>query len=545
MVESMSRNVQKSTRALVAVAMAFLWATAARAEGIEVKKVETGLYQDVFDQNIYREFTSYLHFENLYQKLTGKRTRAQNVNVFDEVPDSAFFTNRHAKKRLPAKEIETGYAETAGPDLSGPLTIIDGKFEGLHPGFFVKDAKGDGYLLKFDDIDNFELQTSAEIIASRFYYAIGYNVPQYTIVTFDADKLVPGPEAQIVDDTGFKKPLTQERLEEYLLFLPQDGQGRYRASASKILPGENMGNFFFYGRRKGDPADRYDHEHRREIRALAVFGSWLNNYDVRESNTLDMLIGQDGQKELKHYLIDFNAALGAATLYPMFTFEHMMDYGEAIKAFLSFGFWEKPWQKRWRVWGSKSDLSPAVGNFESDHFDPESFRVQLPHYAFKYLTAADGFWAAKLITAFSDDDVRAAVHAGQLSDPKDEAYVAETLMKRRDKVGQFWFDQVAPLDEFDMVDGHLRFRNLRKSVPSMKDVKTEYQIDVYGIKNKKKSKLKTFQSGEESIDLKPLMSGQDLIKVVLRASRSEGDGWTLPVMVKIDSSGIIKIRHQD
>jgi len=133
---------------------------------------------------------------------------------------------------------------------------------------------------------------------------IGYNVPQYTVALFAPEKLIPSPEAEIYDDSGFKRRLTPDRLEEYLLFVPQDNQSRYRASASKILSGENKGSLKFQGRRKNDPNDPVDHKQRREIRALRVFSSWVNNYDVRESNSLDMLVNENGQQVLKHYLID-------------------------------------------------------------------------------------------------------------------------------------------------------------------------------------------------------------------------------------------------
>src|SRR3989338_4615324 len=200
------------------------------AKTVEFKEQETGLYRDVFDQNLYYEGVNYLHLDRFYRDVFNKKVCAANVNVFYEVPDSNLFMNRHARTSLSKEDMERGYRETEGRDLSGDLLITSGKFEGLHPGFFVKDAKGDAYLVKFDPVDNFELVTAAEIIVSRFYYAIGYNVPQYTVAEFSPEKLVPGAEAKIVDESGFKKALTQERLEEFLLFVPQTEEGKFRAS---------------------------------------------------------------------------------------------------------------------------------------------------------------------------------------------------------------------------------------------------------------------------------------------------------------------------
>ena len=135
--------------------------SAGAAEAVEFKKNETGLYRDIFDQNVYYEGTSYLRLERIYNTLFFKKERSRNLNLYDEVPDSPFFANRHARKRLSAAELERGYRETDGPDMSGDLLIVDGKFEGLLPHFIVKDAKGDQYLLKFDPADNLELVTSA------------------------------------------------------------------------------------------------------------------------------------------------------------------------------------------------------------------------------------------------------------------------------------------------------------------------------------------------------------------------------------------------
>lgn len=460
----------------------------------EFKKNQTGLYHDIFDQNIYYEGTNMLRLDRLYRKLFGKKSPAVDVNIYDEVPDSDFFVNRHARKPLSLAEMEAGPKETDGPDVTSPMTVIKGKFEGLHPGFFIRDSRGDEYLLKFDPPENLELVTSAEVIASRFYHALGYYIPQYTVAIFTPDKLVPGEGATIIDSTGFKKKLTKEKLEEFLLFIPWDADGKFRASASKILKGKNRGGFNFDGRRKNDLKDTVDHKRRREIRALQVFASWLNNYDGRESNTIDLeIVDENGKHKLIHYLIDFNSTLGAGafgTKPPMFVHEYLLDMGETTKAFLGLGFWEKPWQKRWRETGEQVTSSPAVGYFDNRYFDPAKFKVQLPHYAFKDLTRADGFWAAKQIMAFSDEDIRAAVKAGQYSKPEDAEYIAKILMERRDIVGRYWFNQAAALDRFDVKGDKLVFEDLRIKHHFLDQSVAAYHVEVI-VKNGKKGEKKT------------------------------------------------------
>ncbi len=534
---------------LILVGLASLPAPFARTEEVvEIKKNETGLYRDIFDQNTYYEATNYLHLDRLYRDLFHKKVRSGNVNVFDEVPDSNFFTNRHGRHPLSLVELEKGYHETDGPDLSGDLVVIRGKFEGLHPGFFVKDARGEEYLVKFDPVDFLELATSAEVVASRFYYAIGYHVPQYTIALINPDQFKPGDNAMVYDDTGFKKELTQDRLTEYLLFIPQDTQGRYRASASKILAGVNKGNFSFQGRRKNDPEDLVAHEKRRELRALQVFSSWLSNYDIRESNTLDMLVEKNGRQVLRHYLIDFNTALGSGTSEgkpPMTTHEYMFDYGETTKAFLAFGFWEKTWQKRWREAGEKSSDSPAVGYFDNRYFDPGKFKTQLPHYVFKDLTRADGFWAAKIVMSFTDEDIRTMVKAGEYTRQEDADTIAKILIERRDLIGKYWFAQANPLDGFEISGNQLTFKDLAVDHGFEQAGGTVYHVTALAANGKHGKKIGTAEFENPSIDLTAWTSSAKNLNLMIRTSRAGSTHSGPFVLVEIEDQNITGITHQD
>ena len=57
----------------------------------------------------------------------------------------------------------------------------------------------------------------------------------------------------------------------------------------------------------------------------------------------------------------------------------------------------------------------------------------------------DAFWAARLLAAFDDELIRAAVKSGQFSDPEADAYLAETLITRKQKILQHWLNGVLPL----------------------------------------------------------------------------------------------------
>ena len=95
-------------------------------------------------------------------KLTLRKQDALDVNIYDEVPDSGFFVNRHARHRLSSEELKEGSGSKAGaPDPQGPWKVVKGKTEGVSAGLFIEDSKGDQYLLKFDPKDHPELATAA------------------------------------------------------------------------------------------------------------------------------------------------------------------------------------------------------------------------------------------------------------------------------------------------------------------------------------------------------------------------------------------------
>ena len=56
------------------------------------------------------------------------------------------------------------------------------------------------------------------------------------------------------------------------------------------------------------------HEHRRELRALKVFGAWTNLVDMKAGNTLDTLVTENGQRVVRHYLQDVGSTFGTGAI---------------------------------------------------------------------------------------------------------------------------------------------------------------------------------------------------------------------------------------
>jgi len=95
------------------------------------------------------------------------------INTLSEVPDSEWFTNRHGQRRMSRAELQQGPLSGEGP--ISPFTVIGVKNVGIMPGLTMKDSKGRRYFVKWDPVGHCELATGAEVIVSKFMYAIGYN----------------------------------------------------------------------------------------------------------------------------------------------------------------------------------------------------------------------------------------------------------------------------------------------------------------------------------------------------------------------------------
>jgi hypothetical protein len=102
----------------------------------------------------------------------------------------------------------------------------------------------------------------------------------------------------------------------------------------------------------------------------------------------------------------------------------------------------------------------AVGNFTADAFDPLTWKANYPNPAFVQMTSLDGYWGAKRVMAFRNEQIRAIIEEGRFQDPNVVNYITRTLESRRDAIGRAWFRQVLPLEGFRIADDHLAFDDL-------------------------------------------------------------------------------------
>ena len=372
------------------------------------------------------------------------RGPAVNVNTLGEVPDSSWFTNRLGRFDMSMADIVRGPNQVDGP-AAGTWHVTGRPDSGITPKFTIRDARGDTYLIKLDPADFPELPSSVEVISTKIFHALGYHVPEDFIVMFDLSRLDVAPGAKIRMDSGGKRPIQMQDVERWLRNTPRTPSGQIRALASRYVPGKVVGQFRYTGTRSDDPNDIHPHERRRELRGLRVFAAWLHHDDARALNSIDSYIDDHGRRYIRHYLQDFGSNLGSGSTsaqQPRGGYEYLIEGDKIAKGLFSFGLWTRDWAK------VRYPSNPALGNVEADYFEPWKWKTEYPQPAFDQMDAADAFWAASITARFTDDMIRAIVKTGQLSDPAAEQYLADVIIRRRDKVVAYWIGQTNPLDRF-------------------------------------------------------------------------------------------------
>lgn len=401
------------------------------------------------------------HLSPEYKASRAADPGALNVNAWDEVPGSSWFTNRAGSKTLSFTEIETGLkGENPRP---GSWTVTEIGDEGYTPKIYIKDATGQKYVLKFDLPTALERNSAAERICTLIMHAAGYNVPHNSIAYFRLEDLVLDKQAKYSNAIGKAEALTPAVFQEMLQKLKPQADGRYRGLASSYLDGKSVGKFVYTGRREDDPNDLIPHELRRELRGLRVIASWINHVDVGDKNTQDMFIttDDDGRGYVQHNLLDFGSTMGSGDFVNgpyRVGHEYIFDGPAMGKSLVTLGLWRRPWDVRGEI------RYPEIGYFQADLFEPPAWKPNYPNLAFERMDESDAYWGAKVVTAFTDETIQRLAESGEYTRPEATSYLTDVLKKRRDAIGRYWFDRVTPLEEFSFSQSgsnyQLSFRDL-------------------------------------------------------------------------------------
>jgi hypothetical protein len=453
------------------------------------------------------------------------RDEAENVTPFDEVMDSTWYTHRHEVFPMSVEDLVLG----AGPPIkhTGTWTIVKGKGVGINPGFLARDPEGNLLFVKFDPKDFPGMGSNGDVIASRFHHAAGYNVPVTSMVTIDPSRLVVAPDATIEGKYRKERPMTDEDLETILSKAPTTEDGKFFADVSLGIQGKPIGPVKYNGVRKDDPNDTVLHENRRELRGLRVMMSWVNDTDARRGNTLDVYVEEDGARFVKHYLLDFSASLGSynLTAKPSWSgHEYIIDLGQIFRRFFTLGLMRDRYEE---IGGP---VYPEIGYFESKNLDPGTWRTDYTNPAFERMTVRDAFWGARLVAAFTDEEIRAVVDLGYFPTPGAKEHTVQILIERRDKIAKFWFDleKINPLDRFELVSDasgspQITFRDVAVARRYAEASTTLYR---YG------SEEAFEQTSDPSIPAPASAAALDI-----HTSRDGGATWGMPLTVNLVRDG--------
>jgi hypothetical protein len=407
------------------------------------------------------EFMRHLyHFDGSFYRLITRGLelprprRALGVNALDEVPDSTWFTNRIGVRELSPAQLRRGAAIAGSPEPHKPWTVHSSKVGGVNPGLIITDARGERFLIKFDQPGFPELETATEVIAGKLLWAAGYNVAEAHVVYLRPADLVVAPDAEVRDFHGSLGPLDRAWLDRTLARIARRPDGRIRAMASRMLDGRLLGGHAAEGVRADDPNDRIPHELRRDLRGLSVFYAWLDQNDAKEDNTIDTWVADPADPRrhyVKHYLIDFGTSLGAATLFGedlRQSYAYRLDFPDMYASLLTLGLVERRWERR------APPRIRGVGAFEAALFDPDGWVPETPAYLpFRTADDRDKLWAAKILIRFTREQLRAVVETARLSDPRATDFIVETLIMRQRISARHWFTKTPPLERFTPAGG--------------------------------------------------------------------------------------------
>ncbi len=405
-------------------------------------------YRDGIDALVFRPIS-----ESLGVVVGGE---AIDVNSFDEVPDSSWFTNRIGARPLAARDLVLGACtddQVLDPDDApdGSWVIDQGKLEGSTTGFrVVVPGKGKFMLKAETSPGDRERQSAASLVGAAIFHAAGYyaSCEQIVWVRPAILKLTPGLRSK--PNFGDEKPFDQKALDAIIADSPKR-DGKIRLGASAWIGGHILGPDASEGTRADDPNDVVAHEDRRELRGMRVLAAWIDRYDTREGNTLDTWIADDPRRpdsspgHVLHYQLDTSEALGG--LWPWGPLarrlgdQYVLDWGGMAADFVTLGIPRRPWDEKARVPGRET-----FGYFTAD-LDPDAWRNAYPVPAYSRATERDKAWMARIVARFTPSDVDALAKAGEFADPSDAEYLSAVLRARQQRILERYLTRLSPITD--------------------------------------------------------------------------------------------------
>jgi hypothetical protein len=381
---------------------------------------------------------------------------ARNVNEFDEVPDSAWFTNRIGARSIPLEELVRGACKPEDllePDTAkdGEYVIDQGKPNGASPGFRVKIGGKRKYMFKTDFLKEPERPSAAAAIGTAIYNAVGFNTSCEQVLYVNPKVFDLKPGLTVTANDGITRPFDKQALDKVINEAGKRGEKR-RFQASAWLGGYLLGPFKYEGTRSDDPNDVIPHEDRRDLRGARLIAAWLHHFDAREQNSMDSWMAVDKANPesspgwVKHYYLDTSDCFGSLWDWDGISRRmgdsYILDFADIGTDFITFGAIERPWERKKLTKGME-----MFGYFHWDEFDPERWRNEYPNPAFSRATEHDNAWMARILSRFDRADIEALVSLGKFTNPDADDFLAEVLERRLRKIADRYLTRLSPVSD--------------------------------------------------------------------------------------------------
>ena len=246
------------------------------------------------------------------------------------------------------------------------------------------------------------MATGTEVLVARFFWGLGYHVPETHLATLRPDELAIDERARITPPSGKRRLFKESDIRRLLRRAHRESDGLDRVVASRALEGRPVGGFRFYGTRSDDPNDVVPHEHRRELRGYGTFAAWLNHVDSKSINTLDTVVEQDGKAGRPSSPAGFRSTIWSAGVYPREAYEgweYLAEGKKTLAGMVSFGLYAKNWRTIPLYRAHSAGAFPA----DNTQWDPERWKPRYPNSAIRSARMDDKFWAARRLQAFTDE----------------------------------------------------------------------------------------------------------------------------------------------
>lgn len=420
------------------------------------KQYISPLYWDGADNIVFRPLS-----ETLGVVTSGESV---NVNSVDEVPDSAWFTNRIGRGEMTVDEVSAGACkpeQMLDPDHApdGTWVIDKGKAEGSTGGFRITVPGKGKYMVKTEDAeDKPERQSAASAIGVAIFHAAGYytSCEQVVYLRPSVLKLEPGltTQANLTPKVAFDRAA----LDKLLAHCTKRG-ALVRVIASAWVEGHNVGPYTSRGVRADDPNDIIPHENRRELRGMGVLAAWIARYDAREENALDTwmadkkAVPDSSPGHLIHYQLDTSEALGGdwggdGSISKRLGKSYVFDWGDIARDFLTLGIPTRSWETVRNVPGRA-----LFGYFNISDFKADAWKNEYPNIAFSRMTERDAAWAARIVAHFTPEMIEALARLGKFTEASNTRYLASVLEGRLERVLERYLLRLSPITDLRVEAG--------------------------------------------------------------------------------------------